>query len=253
MNEDWQGSRPKKFSGGKKIVQPVYSQTTTEGLLGETSEGLVVMKGKKHFQQSECKEVMQWKPCVKKIDNPNPSVPKEPERKHLSPVIKTQKPRPEKKHIQFSPSRSNKPEVPQHTKMVTVNGIRVQDLPTSEYNDHKQLIGLKKRINGTEQMRNGISYKAPGDKSYKKPEQSAGFFKEGGLVAGSTQKPRIPHKAKKSVANIQETESTGTRWTDRVKNEVENEEKDQVNSLVDWEKQVLATNVSNYKDPDLSD
>lgn len=35
-------------------------------------------------------------------------------------------------------------------------------------------------------MRNGFPLKAPGEKSYKNPEYSSDFFKEGGLIPGST-------------------------------------------------------------------
>ena len=36
------------------------------------------------------------------------------------------------------------------------------------------------------EMRNGLSMAALGDKIYKAPEYQTGFFKDGGLIVGST-------------------------------------------------------------------
>ena len=58
----------------------------------------------------------------------------------------------------------------------------------------KQLQG-KVRIEGTEQMRNGIDVASSGDKSYKIPEHSAEFYKAGGLTPGSSM------RLKKGVAS----------------------------------------------------
>ena len=49
-----------------------------------------------------------------------------------------------------------------------------------------QSMGSKKRVATMFDTRNGLSMAALGDKNYKAPEYQAGFFKEGGLVAGST-------------------------------------------------------------------
>ena len=49
----------------------------------------------------------------------------------------------------------------------------------------------KIRIYGLEPQRNDIPVKTLGDKPYKYPEYSSNFYHEGGLIAGSTQKPRI--------------------------------------------------------------
>lgn len=47
-------------------------------------------------------------------------------------------------------------------------------------------MGPKARITNLSRMRNGYPSIAPGEKSYKNPEYSNDFFKEGGLIAGST-------------------------------------------------------------------
>ena len=49
----------------------------------------------------------------------------------------------------------------------------------------------KSTVSGVESMRNHISMKALGDKNYKTVEFDSGFFKDGGLITGSTQKIRF--------------------------------------------------------------
>lgn len=44
----------------------------------------------------------------------------------------------------------------------------------------------KMRILGLTQQRNLLGVSSLGDKSYKSPEYESGFFKDGGLISGST-------------------------------------------------------------------
>ena len=47
-------------------------------------------------------------------------------------------------------------------------------------------MGSKKRVDTMFEARNGLAMTALGDKVYKTPEYMPGFFRDGGLVAGST-------------------------------------------------------------------
>ncbi len=47
-------------------------------------------------------------------------------------------------------------------------------------------MGKKIRIQTMYEMRNGLPMQSLGDKIYKAPEYIPGFFKEGGLIVGST-------------------------------------------------------------------
>ena len=47
-------------------------------------------------------------------------------------------------------------------------------------------MGTKKRVETLYDARNGMPLKSLGDKIYKVPEYQPGFFKDGGLVVGST-------------------------------------------------------------------
>ena len=47
-------------------------------------------------------------------------------------------------------------------------------------------MGSKKRVSTMIEARNGLSMASLGDKNYKTPAYEPGFFKDGGLIAGST-------------------------------------------------------------------
>lgn len=55
----------------------------------------------------------------------------------------------------------------------------------SEYNQ-EQKMGTKTRIKTLYEMRNGLPMASLGDKHYKLPDYTPGFFQEGGLIAGSS-------------------------------------------------------------------
>lgn len=55
----------------------------------------------------------------------------------------------------------------------------------NEYAQEK-VMGTKKRTDTMYDQRNGVPLTSLGDKIYKSPEYMPGFYKEGGLVVGST-------------------------------------------------------------------
>lgn len=201
MFQEWDGQAPQKFKGGKLVDGIKSPQTSfTPGLLGETSNGLERLKGKRHYESTSEVKINSWKPCIKTIRELHRS-PEKPRRfSSLGPIITAKKLRPERKHIQISPSKESS-HLPNHTKMVIAdNGFRVQDLPATEFDFHKSQMGLKKRVTDLLDMRNSLPQKSLGDKSYKKPERSTNFYHEGGLVIGSSNIERLKHQGK-SVSN----------------------------------------------------
>ena len=56
---------------------------------------------------------------------------------------------------------------------------------SNEYNQEK-VMTQKKRIKNLYDQRNGLPLTSLGDKVYKHPDYTPGFFKEGGLIPGST-------------------------------------------------------------------
>ena len=51
-------------------------------------------------------------------------------------------------------------------------------------------MGSKKRVNSLYDQRNGLPMLSLGDKIYKHPDYLPGFFNDGGLIAGSTNRAR---------------------------------------------------------------
>lgn len=201
MFQEWEGQQPQKFKGGKLVDRLRSTQINfAPGLLGETSNGLGKLKGKRHYESQAEIKINKWKSCIKTIKEPQRK-PEQPRRfSSLGPIITESKPRPERKHIQVSSSKEGS-YLPHHTKIVrTDKGFRVQDLPTDEFDFHKTQMGLKKRVTDLLNMRNTLPQKSAGDKPYKKPEYSNKFYHEGGLVIGSTNINRFKHQGK-SVSN----------------------------------------------------
>jgi hypothetical protein len=60
---------------------------------------------------------------------------------------------------------------------------------STEWNTEKSMT-QKARVNTLYDQRNGLNLTSLGDKNYKYPEYQPNFFHEGGLIVGSTNKPR---------------------------------------------------------------
>ena len=68
----------------------------------------------------------------------------------------------------------------------------------------ERAMNRKKRINSLEQQRNFFKINNQGDKNYRYADCSENFFKEGGLIPGSTNKIRISENYNKIKNNIYE-------------------------------------------------
>ncbi len=58
--------------------------------------------------------------------------------------------------------------------------------PTNKEFSQEQIMTQKQRIKTIYEQRNGLPMASLGDKIYKNPDYSTDFFKDGGLIAGST-------------------------------------------------------------------
>ena len=153
--------------------------------------------------------------------------------------------RPEKRHIQFEPLPRN--EKPLHMKMIYAEEAaqRVQDVPSSEYDFHKMQMGFKQRVPDLLCKRNQLSYTSLGDKPYKAVERSDEFYRDGGLVAGSTNVSRLPHQNRLSsndfatVNSYEATNPARTRWAERRQHDAKHEDYEAVHALSQWEQTTL--------------
>ena len=118
----------------------------------------------------------------------------------------------------------------------------------------EKMIGGKKRIWSIEQKRNGMKLRIPGDKYYRTSEQFPAFFKEGGLIPGSTIGINYNKTQSRKAYNFYETldltKQTLDRnklWENKIKKEELDYDKDYVEKhILDWEKNILNDFDPNY-------
>lgn len=110
----------------------------------------------------------------------------------------------------------------------------------------ENLMNKKKRIYSLEQQRNYYRECNPGDKNFRYAECSPDFFKEGGLIVGSTNRIRITDNYNKLRNNIYQTMDLNKKtldinklWKSKILKEREKSEADYVFNLEQWEKQYI--------------
>ena len=111
----------------------------------------------------------------------------------------------------------------------------------SELNVEKAMT-RKKRINSLEQQRNYYSIVNPGDKNYRYAECSENFFKEGGLIPGSTNILRYSENYNQIKNNIYEHMDLNVRsldtdkiWNNKLERERKEREMRYVLNLENWD------------------
>ncbi len=101
----------------------------------------------------------------------------------------------------------------------------------------------KKRVAGFEGKRNELPMKSLGDKPYKFAEDSTDFYKEGGLIPGSTHPEKIEKKGAGNAKIVdyyatldlsKATLNKGLTWKEKVKQEQLMEDRKAVNDLIVW-------------------
>lgn len=107
-------------------------------------------------------------------------------------------------------------------------------------------MGSKKRLYSLDSRRNYLDVKSPGDKIYKNPDCCPDFFKEGGLVVGSSNTINYKKTQKRGNNNFYETLDLNVQtlnpnllWDFKDKKEELDFQKNYVEKLNDWEKQTI--------------
>ena len=100
----------------------------------------------------------------------------------------------------------------------------------------------KKRILSLYEQRNEMINSNPGDKNYKIVDNSADFFKEGGLIVGSTNKINYNKSTRRGEDNFYQTLDLNIKilnddkiWQNKLTKESLNSDKNYVNNLNQWE------------------
>ena len=108
-------------------------------------------------------------------------------------------------------------------------------------------MGGKKRFSSIKEKRNGMEMRVPGDKFYRLSEHFPNYYKEGGLITGSTNAINYNKTQSRKAYNFYETLDLKKQildrnklWENKVKNENFNFDKKYVEkNIIDWEKNIL--------------
>ena len=128
-----------------------------------------------------------------------------------------------------------KEEIPKYNKNISFSSSTEMNI--------ENMMNRKKRINSLEQQRNYYKRINPGDKNYRYAEHSPDFYKEGGLIVGSTNKIRITDNFHKLRNNIYQTMDLNIKsldhsklWKNKLKQESDINDNNYVHKLELWEK-----------------
>ena len=224
---EWPGSRSSHFHGSKLILKPVPRPQKPFKL------GHLV-----HFPQRYSEEY-KFIPCCKKLyPFPHEEVNK-PQRRYLIP--KNTEPKVYHRSISRRPHGQIDSDfiLPLFQKKIRVNYDR--DNNTKEWKLDK-LMTRKQRIYSLFDQSNGMINRYPGNKNYKNVENSTDFFKEGGLIVGSSNKINYNKTTKRGEDNFYQTLDLRLKilnddkiWKNKITKENLNMDKTYVKNLNNWE------------------
>ena len=234
---EWYGSKPNHFIGSKLILKPI-KPPEKEFKIGHSI----------HFPPKYSKE-------YKFI----------PSRRKLYPLIHDDTYKPQKRYI--VPHYSEPPQYPRNI------GIRPPDQIKSDFiaplfqkkirasysRDNSKIeygvesvMTRKKRILSLYEQRNKMINTNPGDKNYKCVDNSPDFFKDGGLIVGSTNRMNYNKTTRKGEDNFYQTLDLGIKvlnddklWTSKISKENMDMDKNYVANLNKWEEITFEENKEN--------
>ena len=118
----------------------------------------------------------------------------------------------------------------------------------------------KKRILSLYEQRNEMISFNPGDKTYKIVDNSPDFFKDGGLIVGSTNRINYNKTTRKGEDNFYQTLDLDVKvlnenkiWNKKLENENLNLDQEYVKNLNQWEENNFETDDKNKNDKDKND
>lgn len=106
------------------------------------------------------------------------------------------------------------------------------------------------RVLGLQGQRNNLGVASLGDKNYKYPEYASGFYKDGGLIAGSTSFKARAGDNTLPDPNKLKSIFTKPMWSEKIKQQEKDEERNVLNSVDTWEQTILKEGNPNWNDPE---
>ena len=240
---EWPGIKPNHWRGSLRVIHPnqtqkIFDRDSYVPLLGRRHFSEVLSKeaqfkpARKVFNEKKYQTNIEDKPCgLKKVNLPNSVTKIQFDKRHYEPRYGIEND-PEILHI-----RTYRPDG--NTRTIVETPIEKE-------------FGIKKKLWSLTERRNGMGLYVPGDKSYKASEHISNFFKEGGLIVGSTNVMNYNKTQSKKANNFYETLDLNMKTLDRAKiwkNKVKKEQLDYdskyVKTLTEWEKNMFGENEKN--------
>jgi hypothetical protein len=205
---DWKGLHSARFTGGRVHLRPQDQLT-----LPEKEEEAYIAPSRKHFELGATKEE-QHRPSIRTSSLTYTTTHEEIPHRHRKMfefVPTSKRARPERVHIRAQESRHQEDGRPQG---LHCEG-RVTRNSSKEYRVEHQL-QMKGRVDDPLLQRNRVPVASLGDKPYKYPEQAPLFYQPGGLVPGSTMRPRKPRQFQE-LPSAASTATGKLTWKERLR------------------------------------
>ena len=240
---EWPGIKPNHWKGSIRIIKPIRNNHIFDD--GECP----IEKNRRHFKEKFGFE-KPYKTSKRLFSAYN--LKYEDKKEGIKPIRfipHTVKTAFERRHF---PEKKGFEKIPYYKGLRTFYG-KVQFRSFRETNLEKEM-GGKKRIWTMEQKRNGIDMRNPGDKYYKVSEHFPSYYKDGGLIPGSTIATNFNKTRSKTSYNFYETmdvtKPTLNRkkiWEYKLKKENLDFDRNYVEkNIVNWEKSILNDFDPNY-------
>lgn len=240
---EWPGIKPNHWKGSIRIIRPVQANRIVDDGVYQ------IEKNRKHFKEKFGFE-KPYKTAKRLFSAVNFKYEDKKEGlkaiKFYPTPVKTAL---ERKHF---PQKQGQEKIPffQGIKTYFPNG---QCCSLNETTLEKQM-GGKKRILSVEEQRNGMKMRIPGDKFYRTSEQFPNYYKEGGLITGSTNVTNYNKTQSRKAYNFYETldltKQTLDRnklWENKIKKENLDFDKHYVEKMIfNWEKNIFHDFDPNY-------
>lgn len=266
MSGEWQGSKPNHFGRTRLLLRPIRKSEShayyplsniprnkTKLLIPKDSQEEIYIPHKKQLQPFSKDKAPQ--PRGRKFILPNYSAPRV-----LNRNISTNKPKdnfvPSGFCLSVLPNLQNiskidkKHKIPKNSFLISNNNNKKVNTISNDRNEYllEDVMTRKKRVPFLAFKRNFLKGTIPGEKNYRYVEESTDFYKQEGLIVGSTNQERKSHQNVKSL-NFYETLDLKVKslddnklWKSKVIKEMKKNDTDYVTNLEEWENNYIGAN-----------
>jgi hypothetical protein len=226
---EWIGSKPSHWNTSKKILKPIEKRN-------DINRGIRTYKLEN--KSAELREI-QYRPAFKILSEKLSSTHQENTPKRGKRLIKPN----------YTDPKTYPLKLLNKNIVIKPQEIRLKkqfQIPISAETEVEKFTGQKIRLPTLDARRNYINLNSPGDKIYKNVEYSPGFFKNGGLIVGSTNVIKYKQSSGKKSDNFYDSLDLNKKtldpeklWKNREVKESLEFDSNYVSNLKVWEEDIL--------------